>query len=148
MPSNHLFLCYPLLLPAIFPRIRVFSNESSLHIRWPKYWHFSFSLSPSSEYSGFISFRIDSFDLSAVQRTAKKKKKECFPHSNPNLLFSVLFSILLYTIFFPRPFVYSSLASNQKLPTSKSLQAFPLHERLSLIFTLLEKIKKSFKGQH
>ena len=67
MPSNHLILCHPLLLlPSIFPSIRVFSKESVLHIRWPKYWSFSFSISPSSEYSGLISFRIDLLDL-AVQ---------------------------------------------------------------------------------
>ena len=68
MPSNHLILCRPLLLPpSIFPSIRVFSNESVLHIRWPKYWSFSFSISPSNEYSGLISFMIDWFDLLAVQ---------------------------------------------------------------------------------
>ena len=72
MPSSHLILCRPLLrLPSIFPSIRVFSNESALHIRWPKYWSFSFSISPSNEYSGLISFRIDWFDLFAVQRTLK-----------------------------------------------------------------------------
>ena len=71
-PSNHLILCHPLLLPpSIFPSIRVFSNESVLHIRWPKYWNFSFSISPYSEYSGLISFRIDWFDLLAVKRTHK-----------------------------------------------------------------------------
>ena len=70
MPSNHLFLCHPLLLlPSVFPSIRVFSNESALHIRWPKYWSFSFSLSLSNEYSRLISFRIDWFDLLAVQGT-------------------------------------------------------------------------------
>ena len=71
MPSNHLILCHPLLLPSIFPSIRVFSNESALHIRWPKYWSFSFNISPSNEYSGLISFRIDWFDLLAVQGTVK-----------------------------------------------------------------------------
>ena len=72
MPSNHLILCYPLfLLPSIFPSIRVFSDESALHIRWPKYWSFSFNISPSNEYSGLISFRIDWFDFLAVQRTLK-----------------------------------------------------------------------------
>ena len=72
MPSNHLILCHPiLLLPSIFPSIRVFSNESVLHIRWPKYWSFSFSISPSNEYSGLISFRIDWFDLHVVQGTLK-----------------------------------------------------------------------------
>ena len=67
MPSSHLILCRPLLLPQIPPSIRVFSNESTLRIRWPKYWSFSFSISPSNEYSGLISFRIDWFDLLAVQ---------------------------------------------------------------------------------
>ena len=72
MPSNHLILCPPLLLlPSIFPRIRVFSNESVLHIQWPKYWSFSFSISPSNEYSGLISFRMDWLDLLAVQGTLK-----------------------------------------------------------------------------
>ena len=67
MPSNHLILCHPLLLlPSIFPSIRVFSNELTLCIRWPKYWSFSFSISPFSEYSGLTSFRIDCFDLLAV----------------------------------------------------------------------------------
>ena len=72
MPSNHLVLCRPLLLlPALFPSIRVFSNESVLHIRWPKYWNFSFSISTSSEYSRLISFRMDWLDLLAVQGTLK-----------------------------------------------------------------------------
>ena len=72
MPSNHLILCRSLfLLPSVFPSIRVFSSESVLHIRWPKYWSFSFSISPSNEYSGLISFRMDWFDLLAVQGTLK-----------------------------------------------------------------------------
>ena len=72
MPSNHLIFCHPLLLPpSIFPSIRVFSNESVLRIRWPKYWSFSFSISPSNEYSGLISFRMDWLDLLAVQGTLK-----------------------------------------------------------------------------
>jgi len=72
IPSNHLILCHPLLLlPSIFPSIRVFSNESVLHIRWPEYWSFSFSISPSNEYSGLISFRINWLDLLAVQGTLK-----------------------------------------------------------------------------
>ena len=70
MLSNHLILCHPLLLlPSIFPSIWIFSNESALCIRWPKYWSFSFSISPSTENSGLISFKIDRFDLLAVQRT-------------------------------------------------------------------------------
>ena len=72
MPSIHLILCHPLLLlPSIFPSIRVFSNESALPIRWPKYWSFSFRISPSNEYSGLISFRIDWLDLLAFQGTLK-----------------------------------------------------------------------------
>ena len=71
MPSSHLILCGPLLLPPIPPSIRVFSNESALHMRWPKYWSFSFSISPSSEHSGLISFRMDWLDLLAVQGTLK-----------------------------------------------------------------------------
>ena len=70
MPSNHLILCHPLLLPpSVFPRIRVFSNESVLHIRWTKYWSFSFNISPSNEHSGLISFRMDGLDLLAVHGT-------------------------------------------------------------------------------
>jgi len=73
MPSNHLILCHPLLLPpSIFPSIRVFSNESVLHIWWPKYWSFSFSISPSNEHSGLISFRMDWLDLLAVQGPLKR----------------------------------------------------------------------------
>ena len=72
MPSNHLILCHPLLLlPSIFPSIRVFSNESALHIRWPKYWSFSFNISPSNEHPGLISFRMNGLDLLAVQGTLK-----------------------------------------------------------------------------
>ena len=79
VPSNHLILCRPLLLPSIFPSIRGFSNESVLHIRLPKYWSFGFSLSPSNEYSVLISFRIDWFDLSAVQWTLNRILQ---PHSS------------------------------------------------------------------
>ena len=73
MPSNHLILCHPLLLlPSVFPSIRIFSNESALRIRWPKYWSFSFSISLSNQYSGLISFRIDWFDFLAFQGTLKR----------------------------------------------------------------------------
>ena len=79
MPSNHLILCCPILLmSSIFPSIRVFSNELVLCIRWPKYWSFSFSISPSNEYSGLISFRMDWFDLLAVQKTLKSLLQEVF----------------------------------------------------------------------
>ena len=71
MPSNHLILCHPLLLPSVFPSIRVFSNELVLCITWPKYWSFSFSISPSNEYSGLISFRMDWLDLLVVHGTLK-----------------------------------------------------------------------------
>ena len=71
IPSNHLILCCPLLLPSLFPNIRVFSKELALHIKWPKYWSFSFSIRLSNEYSGLISFRIDWIDLLAVQGTLK-----------------------------------------------------------------------------
>ena len=87
MPSNHLILCHPLLLPSIFPRIRVFSKESVLSIRWPKYWSSSFSISPSNEYSGLISFRMDWLNLLAVQGTLKSllqhhsSKASIFQHS-------------------------------------------------------------------
>ena len=71
MPSNHLILCWPLILPSIFLSIGVFSNEAAFHIRWPKYWSFSFNISPSNEYSGLISFRMDWLDLLAVQGTLR-----------------------------------------------------------------------------
>ena len=71
MPSNHLIVCHPLLLPSVFPSIRVFSNDSALCIRWPKYWSFSFKISPTNEHPGLISFRMDWLDLLAVQGTLK-----------------------------------------------------------------------------
>ena len=95
MPSNHLILCRPLLLPpSIFPSIKVFSNESVLRIRWSKYWSFSFSISPSNEYSGLISFRIDWFDLFAVQGILKSLLQH---HSSKAsiLLHSALFIVQL-----------------------------------------------------
>ena len=91
MPSNYLILCCPLFPPpSIFPSIRVFSNESALHIRWPKYWSFSFNISPSNEYSGLISFRMDRLDLLAVQGTLKSLLQH---HSSKA-------SILLHSAFF------------------------------------------------
>ena len=86
MPSNHLILCHPLLLPSISPSIRVFSNDSVLRIRWPKYWSFSFSISPSNEYLGRISFRIDFFDLLAVQGTLKSSPTKQFKSINSSPL--------------------------------------------------------------
>ena len=103
MPSNHLILCHPLLLlPSIFPSIRVFSNESALCIRWPKYWSSSFRISPSNEYSGLISFRMDWFDSKGLSRifsnTTVQKQQffglhlnnlqiQCDPYQNPNDIF-------------------------------------------------------------
>ena len=94
IPSSHLILCHPLLLlPSIFPSIRVFSNESFLHIRWPKYWSFSFSISSSSEYSGLISFRMDWLDLLAVQETLKSLLQH--HSSKASILLSSAFFIVL-----------------------------------------------------
>ena len=94
MPSNHLVLCHRLLLlPSIFPSIRVFSNESALCIRWPKYWSFGFSISPSNEYSGLISFQIDLFDLLAVQGTSTPQFK-----SINSSMFSFLYNPTLTSI--------------------------------------------------
>ena len=85
MPSNHLILCCPLLLPpSIFPSMGVFSNESALHIRWPKYWSFSFNISPSNEHPGLISFRMDWLDLLAVQGTLKS----LLQHHSPTSFFA------------------------------------------------------------
>ena len=85
MPSNHPILCHPLLLlSSIFPSIKVFSNESTLHMRWPKYWSFSFSISPSKEHPGLISFRMDWLDLLAVQGTLKSLLQD--PTSNASIL--------------------------------------------------------------
>ena len=92
VPSNHLILCHPLLLlPSIFPSFRIFSSESALHIRWPKYWSFSFSICPSSEYSGLISFRMDWLDLLAVQGTLESFPTPQFKSINSSAL-SFLYS--------------------------------------------------------
>ena len=104
MPSNHLILCHPLLLlPSIFPNIRVFSSESVLCIRWPKYWRFSFSISPPNEYSGLISFRIDWFDLLAVQETLKS----LLQHHNLKA------SILQYPAFFMVQLLHSYMITGK-----------------------------------
>ena len=100
MPSNHLILCHPfLLLPSVFPSIRVFSNESALHIRWPKYWSFSFNISPSNEYSGLISFRMDWFDLLAVQGTLKSRLQH---HSSKA---SILWRSAFFIVQFSHPYM-------------------------------------------
>ena len=98
MPSNHLILCCPLLLlPSIFPSIRVFSNESVLHIRWPKYWRFSFNISPSNEHSGLISFRMDWLDFLEVQGTQASSPTPQFKSIN-SLALSFLHSPTLTSI--------------------------------------------------
>ena len=104
MPSNHLILCHPLLfLPSIFPSIKVFPNELALCIRWPKYWSFSLSISPSNEYSGLISFRVDWFDLLAVQQTFKSLLQHY------NLKASVLWCSLFFMVQLSHPYTDSIL---------------------------------------
>ena len=100
MPSSHLIICCPLLLPpSIFPSIRVFSNESALHIRWPKYWSFSFSISPSNEHPGLISFRMDWLDLLAVQGTLKSLLQH---HSSKA---SILWRSAFFTVQLSHPYM-------------------------------------------
>ena len=100
MPSSHLILCHPLLLlPPILPSIKVFSNESTLRIRWPKYWSFSFSISPSNEHPGLISFRMDWLDLLAVEGTLKKESSPTPQFKSINsLVLSFLYSLTLTSI--------------------------------------------------
>ena len=99
MPSNHFILCHPLLLPSIFPSIRVFSNESLLHIRWPKYWSFSFNISPSNEYSGLISFRLDWLYLPCSPRDSQEiSQTSQFKSINSSVL-SFLYSSTLTSIY-------------------------------------------------
>ena len=101
MPSNHLILCCPLLLlPSIFPSIRVFSNESALHVRWPKYWSFTFNISPSNEHPGLISFRMDWLDLLAVQGTQESSPTPQFKSTSSSVL-SFLYSPTLTSIHGP-----------------------------------------------
>ena len=98
MPSNHVILCHLLLLlPSVFPSIRIFSSESVPLIKWPKYWSFSFSISPSNEYSGLISFRIDWFDLLAVQGTLKSSPASQFKNIN-SLVLSLLYGPTLTSV--------------------------------------------------
>ena len=99
MPSNHLILCHSfLLLPSIFPSIRVFSDESALHIRWPKYWSFSFNISPSNENSGLISFRMDRFDILAIQRDSQESSPTAQLKSINSLVLRFLYSPTLTSI--------------------------------------------------
>jgi len=110
MPSNHLILCCPLLPPpSIFPSIRVFSNESALCIRWPKYWSFSFSISPSNEYSGLISFRMDWLDLLAVQGTLKR----LFQHHSSKA--SILWCSAFFIIQLSHPYMTTGKTQNPEV---------------------------------
>ena len=112
MPSNTVVLCRPLLLlPSIFPNIKVFSNESVIRIRWPKYWSFSFSISPSSKYSGLISFRIDCFDLFAVQETLKSLLQH---HSSKA---SVLQCSAFFMVQLSRPYVTTGKTMTRTIQT-------------------------------
>ena len=120
MPSNHLVLCHPLLPPSIFPSIRVFSNELVLGIRWPKYWSFSFSISPSSEYSELISFRMDWLDLLAVLGTRKSLLQQ---HSSKA---SVLRCSAFFIVQLSHPYVTTgkTIALTRWIFVSKVMSAF------------------------
>ena len=132
MPSSHLILCRPLLLPSIFPTIRIFSNGSALHIRWPKYWCFSFSISPSNEYSGLIFFRIDWFDLRAVQGTLKSLLQH---HSSKA-------SILQHSIFSMVQLSHPYMTTIRKT-IALTIQTF-VGEVMSLLFNMLSSLVIAF----
>ena len=132
MPSSHLILCCPLLLlPSIFPSIRVFSSESPLHIRWPKYWSFSFSISPSNEYSGLISFSIDWFDLLAVQGTLKSLLQH---HSSK---VSILRCSAFFTVQLSHPYMTTgkTIALTRQSVVDKAM---------SLLFNMLSRLVITF----
>ena len=132
MPSNHLILCHPLLLlPSIFPCIRVFSNESVLHIRWPKYWNFSFSISPSNEYSGLISSTMDWFELLAVQGTPKSLLQH---HSSKA-------SILQCSAFFMVQLSHPYMTTGKTI--ALTLQTF-VGKVISLLFNMLSRFVIAF----
>ena len=132
MPSNHLILCRPLLLPpSIFPSIGVFSSESTLHIRWPKYWSFSFSISPSNEYSELISFRMDWLDLLAVQGTLKSLLQH---HSSKA-------SILRHSAFFMVQHSHSYMTTGKAIALTKRTFVGKL---MSLLFNKLSRLVITF----
>ena len=138
MPSNRLILCHPLLLlPSIFPSIRVFSNESVLCIRWPKYWSFSFTINPSNEYSGLISFRIDWFDLLAVQGTLKSLLQH---HSSKA-------SILQRSAFFITQISHPYTTTGKTI--ALTIQTF-VGKVMSLLFNILSSFVITFlqRGKH
>ena len=128
IPSNHLILCRPLLLPpAVFPSIRVFSNESALLIKWPKYWNFSFNISPSNEHLGLISFRMDWLDLLAVQGTLKSLLQH---HSSKA-------SILQCSAFFMIQLSHPYMTTGKTIVLTR--QAF-VGKVMSLLFSMLSKL--------
>ena len=132
MPSNHLILCHPLLLPpSIFPRIRVFSNKSALHIRWPKYWSFSFNMSPSKEHPGLISFRMDRLDLLAVQGTLESFLQH---HSSKA-------SILWCSAFFIVLLSYPYMTTGKTIALTRWTFVTKV---TSLVFNMLSRMVKSF----
>ena len=132
MPSDHLILCRPLLLlPSIFPSFRGFSNESLLRIRWPKFWSFSFSISPSNEYSGLISLGIDWFDLLAVQGTLKS----LLQHHSSNA------SILQHSAFFMVQLSHPYMISRKT--TALTIQTF-VGKVMSLLFSMLSRLVIAF----
>ena len=116
---QHLILCRPLLLPSIFPSIRVFSNESALYIRWPKYWGFSFNFSPSNEHSGLISFRMDRLDLLVVQETLKSLFQHCSPEA------SILWHSAFLIVQFSHPYRTTVKTIALTATAAKSLQWCP-----------------------
>ena len=133
IPSNHLILCHPLLLlPSIFPSIRVFSNESTLLMRWPKYWSFSFSISPSNEHPGLISFRMDWLDLLAVQGTLKSLLQH--HSSKPSVLCSASFIVQL-----SHPYMTTGKTIASGLSSQRSRQTF-VGKVMSLLFNMLSRL--------
>ena len=132
MPSNHLILCHPLhLLPSIIPSIRVFSNESVLHIRWPKYWSFSFNISPSNEHSGLISFRMDWLDLLAVQETLKS----LLQHNSSRA------SILWFSAFFTVQLSHPYMTTGKTIALTR--QTF-VDKVMALLFNMLSRLVITF----
>ena len=131
MPSNHLILCYTLLLPSVFPSIKVFSNASVLHIKWPKHWSFSFNISPFKEYSGLTSFNTDWFDLLAVHRNLK----------NLLQLHSSKASILQSSIFFKVQLSHPYMTTGK--PIALTRQTF-IGKVMSLLFNMLSSLVIAF----
>ena len=132
MPSNHLILCRPLLLlPSIFPSIRVFSNESALHIRWPKYWSFSFTITPSNEHPGLISFRMDWLELLAVQGTLKSLLQH---HSSKA-------SILQHSAFFIVQLSHLYVTTGKTIALTRQTSVGKV---MSLLFNMLSRLVITF----